>query len=719
MTLFLFSIGLISILGQVVILRELNVAFYGVELIFIIAMGVWLLWTAVGAVAGRRSYSPPRPTVEWLFVCFAVLLPLDIAFIRSMRDIFGAVPGTYLPFHFQLLGVVIALLPPGLLLGLLFQWAAKRYAADGGTLATAYAVESAGGLTGGLASTLLLQTGVSNFSAGLVCGLAAAITVCAVPRGALSRAKPAGSIVAAALLLLLIPSRQIDHRLTRLSHPSLVDSKDSPYSRISIEEHSGQFIVFENDALSFDTEGAAAEELVHLAAIQSDSLNDVLVLGGGLDGTLRELLKHGPRRIDFVEINRILLSSVENSFPAEFFKPLRSPEVSTIVEDPRRFVERSGRYDLILVGMPDPASGQSNRLYTLDFFEQCAVALRPGGVLAFRLRSSENIWTPFVAYRNSSIFNALKTPFADVVVLPAGSNIVIASMGPLDRDPHRLSRRLEEADIATNLVTTQYVDYLYTNDRFAGIADRLSSTGIPANTDLRPICYRFTGMIWLSKFLPGLIHADVGGNTSASIPRGAAIALAVALAAAFVLVKRHSGLRRVTLVAAAGFLAMVMETAFILYYQSKCGVLFQNIGVLIMMFMAGLAGGALSVRFLITNKNTPRPISGQKIGFGLFGGFAALNLLFLAGLRTGLPTNLFSISLFLFGAGFLVSGVFAWTSLDRVGDQKLVVSPLYAADLLGGCVGSIAAGLFLIPFLGIEISTGAATALSMLCLLLI
>ncbi len=719
MILFLFSIGLISILGQVVILRELNVAFYGVELIFILAMGVWLLWTALGALAGRRNYSPAAHVVEWLFVCFAVLLPLDIAFIRSMRDIFGAVPGTYLPFGYQLLGVVIALFPPGILLGLLFQWAAKRYAADGGTLATAYAVESAGGLIGGLASTLLLQTGVSNFSAALVCGLAATVTVVAAPASGRSRTRIAGLIVFAALLVLVFTSRQIDHTLTRITHPSLVDSKDSPYGRISIEEHSGQYIVFENDAFSFDTEGAGSEELVHLAAIQIDSLSDVLVLGGGLDGTLRDLLKHNPRRVDFVEINRILLSAIDANLPPGLIEPMHPPSVSTTIEDPRRYVDRPGRYDLILVGMPDPASGQSNRFYTRDFFEQCAEALRPGGVLAFRLRSPENIWTPFVTYRNSSIFNALKMAFVDVVVLPASANIVIASMGPLDRDPLRLSRRLDTLNITTNLVTSQYVNYLYTNDRFTGIAERLSSTDIPANTDLRPICYRFTGMIWLSKFLPGMIHADIRGDTSASIPRRAAIILAAVLAIVFLLVKRHQGLRRVTLVAAAGFLAMVMETAFILYYQSKCGVLFQNIGILIMMFMAGLAVGAISIRFLMANKNIPRPISGPKIGISLFGGFAVVNLLFWIGLRLGLPTNLSSISFFLFGAGFLVSGVFAWMSLDGVDDQRLVVSPLYSADLLGGCVGSLAAGLFLIPFLGIELSTGTVAVLSALCLLLI
>jgi len=50
MTVYLLSIGLISILGQVILLRELNVSFYGVELIYLFALGIWLFWTAVGVV---------------------------------------------------------------------------------------------------------------------------------------------------------------------------------------------------------------------------------------------------------------------------------------------------------------------------------------------------------------------------------------------------------------------------------------------------------------------------------------------------------------------------------------------------------------------------------------------------------------------------------------------------------------------------------------------
>ena len=54
--------------------------------------------------------------------------------------------------------------------------------------------------------------------------------------------------------------------------------------------------------------------------------------------------------------------------------------------------------------------------------------------------------------------------------------------------------------------------------------------------------------------------------------------------------------------------------------------------------------------------------------------------------------------------GFLVAAVFAYASLDRAPDQTAVVSPLYSADLVGGSAGSLAAGLVLIPLLGLPAS---------------
>ncbi len=63
----LFLTGFVSLFGQIVLLRELNVAFFGIELIYLIGLGVWMLLTALGAIAGAAE----RPSAGRTAVLFS------------------------------------------------------------------------------------------------------------------------------------------------------------------------------------------------------------------------------------------------------------------------------------------------------------------------------------------------------------------------------------------------------------------------------------------------------------------------------------------------------------------------------------------------------------------------------------------------------------------------------------------------------------------------
>jgi len=719
-TLYLLTIGLVSILGQVLIIRELTVAFYGIELIYILAIGIWLFWTALGALLGRRRYVPSVKVVELLFIAFSVILPMDVIFIRGIRPLFGSIPGAYLPFSHQIAAMIIALFPVGVLLGLLFQWAAKLYIEKGKTLALAYGVESAGGLAGGLASTLFLKFGIENFTIVILCSLFTVGILLIAGKNQLKRFRYLEILIFGILLIALGFSPLFDRRMTGWNHPGLIDSQDSPYSRISIEEHQGQFVFFENDALGFETESAAAEELTHLAALNHDYLGQVLLLGGGIDGMIKELLKHAPQRLDYVELNPVLIDLTKKHLPQEYQNLLKAERVTLYHADPRNFLKQARTYDLILVGMPDPASGQLNRFYTKNFFEQCAGQLKPNGVLAFRLRSSENIWTQFVTYRNTSVFVALTSVFADVVVLPGVTSTFIASNRPLTRNPALLADRFEKRNIKTRLITPAYIRYLYTNDRFFEIAKRLTTTAAPPNTDIQPISYRYTSMIWLSKFVPQMINWDISlpdakNKTSIFLY----LASVLALTGFFFIVRRRPRYQRLLLVVIAGFAGMVLETMLILYYQVKSGVLYQNIGILLMVFMAGLAVGSIAIIRLAHTYTVKYGSLKKTAGRVLLLIFGVLNAAFIGLLALNYRADIFSISALMFITGFLVAGIFAYASLYRVDDQAVVVSPLYAADLIGGCAGSLLGSLILIPFLGMNFSAVIVTILVFLAIVLV
>ncbi|HVP14855.1 MAG TPA: hypothetical protein VMS88_04890, partial [Terriglobales bacterium] len=737
------AIGALAMLGQVVLLRELDVAFFGSELILVLALGAWLLGTAAGAGApgalagggsGGRRHAPGELAVRRLFVGYGLALPLAVALARGSRVLFRGVPGADLPFDRQMLALALCVIPVSLLLGLLFQWTARRYAAAGGTLATAYALESLGGLAGGLLATLLPAIGVQNWTAAVVCG---SLAFAAAWRGSgASRESAAAGLFLMFALLAAAP--WFDRGMTAWNHPALAATRDTPYGRITVTETLGQSAVFENDALAYESQGTAAEEFVRLAAIQREAPRRVLVLGGAAQGLVAEALRDPSARVDDVELDPALLALVRAHLPESERRALQDPRARVIAADPRRVLERAGRYDLILAAMPEPESGRTNRYYTREFFAACAARLAPDGVLALRLKSAENLWTPVLARRAGAVHAALRTVFPATVVLPGTTNLFLASRAPLERDPALLGERLRRSGVPTRLVSPAYVRYLYTNDRFGRIADLLAHSTARPNLDARPVCYQTTMLLGLARFFPRLARLDLPEPDAAALARSPRTwAAAVALALLLALARGHhraqrdgprrdgpGTARRALLAGLAGASGMLLEAALLLEYQTRSGVLFQDLGVLLTAFMAGLAAGAWVLGRLLARgaPSHPRaPSRGarwSRSGALTFVLLAALALLCAARLRGGAGVGLAESVALLFACGFLVAAAFAWAVSHDAPDAQAVLGPVYAADLLGGCAGSLLAGILAIPMLGLPATAalGGIAALAGLAL---
>jgi spermidine synthase len=611
-------------------------------------------------------------------------------------------------------------MPAGLLSGILFQSTAKLYVSTGRTIAIAYTIESLGGLVGGLAATVFLKWGIQNFAIAFACSIASTISPLVFLRP--KRTSPlqwTATVLAGILVLLIWKASPIDHLMVAWNHPNLLESKDSPYGRITVARSYGQISVFENDALAFETEGTEAEYFCHLSVLQHANPEQVLILGGGIEGIVREMQKYKPKRIDYVELNPVMLDLVTRHLPDDIQKSLREPNVRIALADPRRFLKDSGRYDLILVGMPEPTSGQANRFYTKEFFELCAAKLNHGGILAFRLRSAENIWTLPLTRRTVSIYRALETVFPEILFLPGQTNVVTASREPLPRTPEIMSRRLQDRKIVTRLISPNYIRYLFTNDRFFEVRNLLQTETAPANTDVRPVCYQYAFTIWLSKFFPSISLIDFSSipDKTAATP-ALPFLLWISLPLLFLLSRFVPACRRVLLIAVAGFLGMVLETILILYYQVKYGVLYQDIGLLLMSFMAGLALGAMTIDMLMAKfANRQRLI--RWYGIALLVGFCFLCVVTATRIAMSASTGLLQTSLLLAAAGFLVAGIFAYTSIYKIEDQRSVIAPLYAADLIGGSFGSLFGSLLLIPVLGLDVTTRGMLLLAAFSLLLV
>ncbi len=100
-------VGLVTLLGQVVLLREIGVAFHGSELAYVLGFGVWLCGTALGAA--RRDDGDPVTALR--LAGWAV--PAALVLARALRPLLGTVTGAEPGLVRLGLGLVLILGPVG------------------------------------------------------------------------------------------------------------------------------------------------------------------------------------------------------------------------------------------------------------------------------------------------------------------------------------------------------------------------------------------------------------------------------------------------------------------------------------------------------------------------------------------------------------------------------------------------------------------------------
>ncbi|CAH1434890.1 unnamed protein product, partial [Lactuca virosa] len=137
-------------------------------------------------------------------------------------------------------------------------------------------------------------------------------------------------------------------------------------------------------------EFAYQEMITHLPLCSIKSPKNVLVVGGGDGGVLREVARHNSvQLIDICEIDQMVIDVSKKFFP-DLAIGFEDPRVHLHVGDALEFIKYvpKGKYDAIIVDSSDPV-GPATELVEKPFFEMLASALRPGGVLC---NMAESMW---------------------------------------------------------------------------------------------------------------------------------------------------------------------------------------------------------------------------------------------------------------------------------------------------------------------------------------
>ena len=586
------ALGVSCVMTQLALMRELLGAFSGNELVLGLVLGNWLLLMGIGAWLGRTTdrLRNPLTTLTVVQILVAVLPLLQVFLLRTLRNVVfvrGAAVGVSETVLSALLQLLPYCLTAGYALTLACSFLARQAGARG--IGQVYVADSIGSIGGGVLFSFVLvrfldHAGILVYPAVLNLLVAGAIgfytghKLLSTIAGALAVA-----VTAAAVFV------DLDGVSTALQYPGqhMVARGNSPYGKLLVTESDGQFDFIENGVpLTSTRDDQHVEEAVHYAMAQRPKARQVLLVGGGISGTAKEILKYHVRRVDYVELDPLILEFGRKYLP----ESLADNRINVINSDGRLFVRQTGqKYDVVIVDLPEPATAQLNRFFTVEFLAQVKRALSAGGVVSFSLGHYENYVSPELARMLASAGRSLKPSFPNVLVIPGGQVFFLASDGPLFDD---IAARIEQQGIKTKLMNRHYLDAMLRSDRMMDMQQAIAQPAA-VNEDFNPVLYYYHLRHWMSQFKIGFGLLQV-----------------LLLVVLCVYLVRLRGMALVLF--ASGFAATTLEIVLLLAFQVLCGSVYHQLGIIVTVFMAGLALGAMMANRRMKTRNQmarlePRP----------------------------------------------------------------------------------------------------------------
>lgn len=161
-------------------------------------------------------------------------------------------------------------------------------------------------------------------------------------------------------------------------------SAQSEFQRIDVldSKEFGRILVADGDLMLTEKDEFIYHEMItHVPMAVHPNVENVLVIGGGDGGVVRELVKYDTvKNIDVVEADPLLIEVCRKFFPQTACS-LNDPRVEIFNEDGLRFVRsKSDEYDLIIIDSPNPF-GPGEGLFTKEFYGNCYNALHSDGVM--------------------------------------------------------------------------------------------------------------------------------------------------------------------------------------------------------------------------------------------------------------------------------------------------------------------------------------------------
>jgi len=707
-------IGITALISQVVLIRELITTFYGNELIYGIILSLWLLLTAFGSgILGRFADKLKDKILFFVLtqIIIIFILPIQIYVARTIKVMLGVPLGTIIPLSTIICSTLLILLPLSLILG--FQFAlgsrmlAEKLEKSALEVGRTYMWETLGAIIGGLLFSFALIYFMPPFTIAALLE----ILLCLSALFLLTITEKGISIVWRFFIVLilfvsLINLFWLSRKMEILSSVkawagyNLLKSTDSLYGRLAITKDKGEYNFFQNGGLLFTTADTILdEEYIHLAMLEHSRPKKILLVGGGLGGLLEEILKYKIDKVDYLELDPKLIKLAEKTLKDKFI----DQRLNILAKDGRLFINSTKeKYDLILINLPDPGTALLNRYYTLEFLKACGKILRQNGVAVFKLSTSESYIGRELRILNASFLKTLDKAFPHTLVIPSNYNYFFASEdNVLIANPDILTERFNKRNIETKYFKPFVLNQTLSPLRIKYINESLKyDEKTKINHDLFPVSYLYNILIWASYFKTGL------KSLFYSMINLSIYHLFIAMVLIFIILRvlafKYKKIALPLVIGTLGFAAMSLQLIVLLTFQSVYGYAYHIVGLIITLFMAGLAGGSFTATANYHKIIEPlKFIKGTIIAFIIYIVFL---LIFIANSFYAPLISKFVLPLAIFLISFPIGFVFPLAAKSyRETEAKIgrIAGTLYGMDLAGGAVAAVIASIFFIPVYGL------------------
>ncbi|HEC77986.1 MAG TPA: hypothetical protein ENI34_02445 [candidate division WOR-3 bacterium] len=690
----IFSSGVVMVIGQTIMIREALVLFGGYELVSGVLLCFWLLWGGLGSFIFSKIRLKHQSVNVYasLLILLALSLIFSITFMRFALKLFSLPFGEVIGLEKILEISFLSLAPTCIIFGALYP-AASRILEP----AKVYLLEGLGAFLGGLLLTFILLLFLPPYAIILIAVVLLGVCACIVT------AKP-GLLVFPFLLLFLfikIPAFELTMRRVQMPGQNLLAVKESKYGMIAVTRTENQLNFYTNGVFDFTYPDLyTSEEAVHYSLLLHPAPQKVLLVGGGIGNCIKQIFKHPDvREVTYLELDPLFFKMGEEYIRERLTSV---PGLKVIFGDARFFIKNTtDRYDVIIINLPDPINAQLNRFYTKEFFFEIRRILEPDGILSIKITAPPDIVSPLFGQLLNTIHRTLGCSYRYKVCLPAARMTFIASNHhPIDTDglARLLNQRIQERHLDLKYVNEYFFLYNLTSEKLNYLKRRIQESRGVINTDLKPVCYYFTTILWGGVVSGGLRNLFI--RLFALSPWW----FFVPLILIFVFF-RHKSMVYIS-VFSMGASEISAEVILIILFQTSYGYLYGWIGGIIAFYMLGLAlGTILYLRSPFKKGNLVILLSYVEF-------ITALYFITIIGISlVKIPGTNLLISVLIFIGGVL-GGIHFPLSIDIL--KKRAAGILYGVDLIGSGLGALITAIIFIPILGIVFTLFIFTVLNIL-----